>query len=113
LRELRTSRGFSRRALAEKSGLNVNTLSMIENQRTISGQTYTLAYDAEGRLASASGPNYSAAYVYDADGRMVKKTENGTVTLYVTNALEVTNPGDAQNEIKTQQPVIKTVRYCL
>jgi transcriptional regulator with XRE-family HTH domain len=34
LRELRASRGLSLRALAEKSGLNVNTLSLIENQRT-------------------------------------------------------------------------------
>jgi transcriptional regulator with XRE-family HTH domain len=34
LREMRAVRGFSLRALAKKSGLNVNTLSMIENQRT-------------------------------------------------------------------------------
>jgi quercetin dioxygenase-like cupin family protein len=34
LRELRNGRGISIRALAEKSGLNVNTLSLIENQRT-------------------------------------------------------------------------------
>jgi transcriptional regulator with XRE-family HTH domain len=34
LRELRATRGLSIRALAEKSGLNVNTLSLIENQRT-------------------------------------------------------------------------------
>jgi DNA-binding XRE family transcriptional regulator len=34
LRELRASRGLSIRALAEQSGLNVNTLSLIENQRT-------------------------------------------------------------------------------
>jgi transcriptional regulator with XRE-family HTH domain len=34
LRELRAGRGLSLRSLAEKSGLNVNTLSMIENQRT-------------------------------------------------------------------------------
>jgi transcriptional regulator with XRE-family HTH domain len=34
LRELRSSRNLSLRALAEKSGLNVNTLSLIENQRT-------------------------------------------------------------------------------
>lgn len=34
LRELRAARGLSMRALAEKSGLNVNTLSLIENQRT-------------------------------------------------------------------------------
>jgi len=34
LRELRTTRGLSIRALAQKSGLNVNTLSLIENLRT-------------------------------------------------------------------------------
>ena len=34
LRELRVTRGFSMRALAEQSGLNVNTLSLIENRRT-------------------------------------------------------------------------------
>jgi transcriptional regulator with XRE-family HTH domain len=34
LRELRAARGLSMRALAEKSKLNVNTLSLIENQRT-------------------------------------------------------------------------------
>jgi uncharacterized cupin superfamily protein len=34
LRELRAVGGLSIRALAEKSGLNVNTLSLIENQRT-------------------------------------------------------------------------------
>jgi transcriptional regulator with XRE-family HTH domain len=34
LRELRAARGLSIRALAEQSGLNVNTLSMIENGKT-------------------------------------------------------------------------------
>lgn len=34
LRELRTERGISIRALAEQSGLNVNTLSLIENSKT-------------------------------------------------------------------------------
>jgi transcriptional regulator with XRE-family HTH domain/uncharacterized RmlC-like cupin family protein len=34
LRALRTARGLSIRSLAEISGLNVNTLSLIENQRT-------------------------------------------------------------------------------
>jgi transcriptional regulator with XRE-family HTH domain len=34
LRELRAARGLSMRTLAEQSGLNVNTLSLIENQRT-------------------------------------------------------------------------------
>jgi transcriptional regulator with XRE-family HTH domain len=34
LRELRTERGLSLRALAERSNLNVNTLSLIENGKT-------------------------------------------------------------------------------
>jgi transcriptional regulator with XRE-family HTH domain len=34
LRELRTRRGLSIRSLAEQSGLNVNTLSLIENSKT-------------------------------------------------------------------------------
>jgi len=34
LRELRTGRGLSIRTLAEQSGLNANTLSLIENSRT-------------------------------------------------------------------------------
>lgn len=34
IRALRRERGFSLRALAERSGLNVNTLSMVENGKT-------------------------------------------------------------------------------
>ncbi len=34
LRELRTQRGFSLRSLAERSGLNINTLSLVENGKT-------------------------------------------------------------------------------
>ena len=34
LRELRTQRGYSLRALADRSGLNINTLSLIENGKT-------------------------------------------------------------------------------
>ena len=34
LRELRNERGLSIRALAERSGLNVNTFSLIENSKT-------------------------------------------------------------------------------
>jgi DNA-binding XRE family transcriptional regulator len=34
LRELRTNSGYSIKTLAEKSGLSVNTLSLIENEKT-------------------------------------------------------------------------------
>lgn len=47
IRELRKSRGFSLRVLADISGLNVNTLSLIENGRTSpSVSTLTLLSDA-------------------------------------------------------------------
>jgi YD repeat-containing protein len=38
----------------------------------VSGQTYTLGYDAEGHLVSVTGPSMSAAFVYDGDGARVK-----------------------------------------
>ena len=34
LREIRASRGLSMKSLAQMSGLNINTLSLIENERT-------------------------------------------------------------------------------
>ena len=34
LREIRTSRRLSMKSLAQMSGLNINTLSLIENERT-------------------------------------------------------------------------------
>ena len=34
LRMIRTNRGFSMRTLADRSGLNINTLSLIENGKT-------------------------------------------------------------------------------
>ncbi|MBN9063706.1 MAG: hypothetical protein BGP06_04610 [Rhizobiales bacterium 65-9] len=47
---------------------------------------YTLGYDVESRLVSASGAGNSATYAYDAQGRRKSKTVNGTTTLFVTDA---------------------------
>ncbi|MBE0687348.1 MAG: cupin domain-containing protein [Anaerolineaceae bacterium] len=47
LRSLRTKRGFSLRALAERSGLNVNTLSLVENGKS-SPSVGTLQQLAQG-----------------------------------------------------------------
>jgi YD repeat-containing protein len=35
-----------------------------QTTRVIGGQTYTLGYDAEGRLATVSGPSTSAVFTY-------------------------------------------------
>jgi RHS repeat-associated protein len=58
--------------------------------RTVGGQSYTLAYDAENRLVSVSGAA-TASFVYDADGKQVKATVNGVTTYYVGSHYEVKN----------------------
>jgi RHS repeat-associated protein len=48
--------------------------------------TFTLGYDAENRLTSASGAGNTAAYAYDAQGRRKSRTVNGATTVFVTDA---------------------------
>jgi RHS repeat-associated protein len=48
---------------------------------------YTLSYDAENRLKSATSPvNNNASYFYDGNGRRVKTVVNGTATIFVYDA---------------------------
>jgi transcriptional regulator with XRE-family HTH domain len=72
LRELRASRGLSIRALADKSGLNVNTLSMIENQRT-SPSVSTLQ-----QLAQSLQVHISAFFETDHGDKLVVHQKAGT-----------------------------------
>ena len=65
LRKLRAARGLSLRALAAKSRLNVNTLSMIENQRT-SPSVSTLQ-----QLAQSLEVHISAFFETDQGNRQV------------------------------------------
>ena len=43
----------------------------------------TLAWDDEGRLATVTGSAGTTAYVYDASGGVVERTDPGTVTLFL------------------------------
>jgi transcriptional regulator with XRE-family HTH domain len=65
LREIRAMRDLSLRALAEKSGLNVNTLSLIENRRT-SPSVSTLQH-----LAQTLQVNISAFFETDHGDQLV------------------------------------------
>src|SRR6185437_5210791 len=56
------------------------------NGNLTSDGTYTLGYDAENRLTSASGAVNTAAYTFDAQGRRKTKTVNGVTTVFVTDA---------------------------
>ena len=71
LRELRTGHGLSIRALAEKSGLNVNTLSLIENQRT-SPSVSTLQ-----QLAQTMQVSISAFFETDQGNKLVVHQKDG------------------------------------
>lgn len=65
LREFRLGRGFSLRALAERSGLNINTLSLIENGKT-SPSVGTLQ-----QLATALSVPLSAFFVEESVEKQV------------------------------------------
>jgi transcriptional regulator with XRE-family HTH domain len=71
LRELRARRGLSLRALAEQSGLNYNTLSLIENGRT-SPSVSTLR-----QLARALESPMSAFFEQEEDSPQVVYQKNG------------------------------------
>ncbi len=71
LRELRTGHGLSMRVLAERSGLNVNTLSLIENQRT-SPSVSTLQ-----QLAQTLQVSISAFFENDQGNKQVVHQKDG------------------------------------
>ena len=56
------------------------------NGNLSSDGTFTLGYDSENRLTSASGAGNTASYSYDAQGRRKTKTVNGATTVFVTDA---------------------------
>jgi RHS repeat-associated protein len=56
------------------------------NGNLTSDGTFTLGYDSQNRLISASGAGNTASYSYDAQGRRKTKTVNGTTTVFVTDA---------------------------
>jgi len=56
------------------------------NGNLTSDGTYTLGYDAENRLVSATGAGNTARYTFDAQGRRKARTVNGTTTVSVTDA---------------------------
>jgi YD repeat-containing protein len=64
------------------------------NGNLTSDGTFTLGYDAENRLVSASGAGNTASYAYDAQGRRKSKTVNGATTIFVTDAGTLLDDGD-------------------
>jgi RHS repeat-associated protein len=73
-------------ALNRYTQVGAVTPSYDSNGNLTSDGTYTLGYDAENRLVSASGAGNAASYAYDAQGRRKSKTVNGASTIFVTDA---------------------------
>ncbi len=103
LRLLRTERGLSIRALAEISGLNVNTLSLIENERT-SPSVNTIQ-----QLARALGVPITAFFETSAPKKEIIHQKNGhrPAAVFSYGSLEDLASGLASDHA---QPFIVTLK---
>ena len=101
------------------TGLGSNVYSYDANgnmtSRQITSGTYTLSYDAEGRLVSISGGGIAAAYTYNGDGERVKVAvtsgSDTQITAYVGDYFEV-SVGDPRQLPTPTQPNCST-NYCV
>jgi RHS repeat-associated protein len=57
--------------------------------RIVGGNTYTLVYDAENRLASVTGGGTTATFTYNGDGQRVKSVVGATTTVFIGNYYEL------------------------
>lgn len=77
---------YTANALNQYTAVGAVTPSYDGNGSLTSDGIFTLGYDAENRLISASGAGTTASYTFDAQGRRKTKTVNGTTTVFVTDA---------------------------
>jgi RHS repeat-associated protein len=81
-----SSVGYTANALNQYTAVGAITPTYDNNGNLTSDGTFTLGYDAENRMVSASGAGNTASYAYDAQGRRKSKTVNGATTAFVTGA---------------------------
>ena len=77
---------YTTNALNQYTAVGAASPSYDGNGNLTSDGTFTLGYDAENRLISASGAGNTASYTFDAQGRRKTKTVNGATTVFVTDA---------------------------
>ena len=68
---------------------NTDTLTYDENGNLTSDGTTTYTWDARNRLITMNDPSVSGNFVYDALGRRVSKTINGTTTEYIYDGNDI------------------------
>lgn len=81
-----SSTSYSANPLNQYISVGAVTPTYDGNGNLTSDGTFTLGYDAENRLTSASGAGNTATYTFDAQGRRKTKTVNATTTVFVTDA---------------------------
>lgn len=77
---------YTANALNQYTAVSAATPTYDNNGNLTSDGTFTLGYDAENRLVSASGGGNTASYTFDAQDRRKSKTVNGATTNFVTTA---------------------------
>jgi RHS repeat-associated protein len=81
-----SSTSYTANNLNQYTAVTGLTLAYDSNGNLTGDGTYTLGYDPENRLTSASGAGNSSTYAFDAWGRRKSRTINGTTTISVTDA---------------------------
>ena len=72
-------------------------------QRVEGGKTYTQVFDAENRLVSVTVDSQITQFVYDADGKMVKKINpDGSYVLYIGSMMEIEKNSSGTSGTETQ-----------
>src|SRR5882672_5401006 len=119
---------YTANALNQYTAVGAASPSYDGNGNLTSDGTFTLGYDAENRLISASGAGNTASYSYDAQGRRKTKTVNGATSVFVTDAgnrevLEYDGTSGAiqrwyayglgSNDVLNQMNVVTTTRATL
>ena len=77
---------YTANTLNQYTAVGATTPTYNGNGNLTSDGTYTLGYDLENRMTSASGAGNTAAYAFDAQGRRKSRTVNGTTTISITDA---------------------------
>jgi len=77
---------------------NVRTLEYDALGNLVDDEQYNYSYNANNQLVNITkGNNLIASYVYDNNGKRVKKQEGNTTTYYVSNSIIITNASGTYN----------------